>query len=207
MSVSLGKNGVVSASGEIGANLVPNQSQYNASSPYILTTTGKDGYKWLPASSFEVEPSTTYTYSVFCDGTCATKHASDGSEPGTFGMWLYLCNTGNESKSASGGYDTPVCFNSSTYNHVQQGQRHSWIYTTSATQQYMSIRLNNYGDGTNPVTREYWGFKVEKGNILTAWIPNVNDEDYVGNTSGFNEQSSIAQITKSYINAPDFMEI
>ena len=205
MSVQVLKTGIVNASGEIGANLVPNYGSYIESSPYVLTTTKVDGYKWLPNSNFEIKPSTTYVYSVYCDGTLATKHASDGSEPGTFAVWLYLCYDGNESKSASGGYDSAVIFTSSNSSHIQIGNRHIWTYTTAATHRYMSLRLNNYGAGT--VTHNYWGFKVEKGTIPTDWIPNINDEDFVGNTSGFNEQSGNAQITKGYINATEFIEI
>lgn len=205
MSVQIVKTGIVNTSGEINPNLLPNQGKYNAANPYILTTEVIDGYRWLPNSNFVIEPSTTYTYSVYCDGVCSPKHATDGSEPQKFAMWLYLCND-DASKAASGGFDSAICFHSENYNHVQQGQRHSWVYTTASTHHYMSVRFNNYGDGTNPVTRKYWNIKIEKGNTLTAWNPNVNDAEYVGNTSGFNETSTITQITKGYVMAPDFME-
>ena len=164
------------------ANLVPNQANFTSVTPKTLTTTNTDGNSWLSGSAFEVTPSTTYTFSVCCDGQIATKHATDGSEPGTFSMWLYLCNDGTTKNWQGGGYDSPICFTSSNYNHKQVGNRHIWQYTTTSTQRYMSIRLNNYGPGT--VTNHYWEFKIEKGSIFTPYIPNVNESQY--NAMGYN---------------------
>ena len=69
-------------------------------------------------------------------------------------------------------------------------------------------RINIYAypsSNTNQSSMNW--IKLESGTIPTDWIPNINDEDFVGNTSGFNEQSGNAQITKGYINATDFIEI
>lgn len=166
-------------------NLVPNQAQFTSVNPKTLTTTATDGNSWLSGSAFEVTPSTTYTFSVCCDGQIATKHATDGSEPGTFSMWLYLCNDGTTKNWQGGAYDSPICFTSSNYNHKQVGNRHIWQYTTTSTQRYMSIRLNNYGPGT--VTNHYWEFKIEKGSIFTPYIPNANESQY--NAMGYNDNT------------------
>lgn len=167
------------------ANLVPGQAKFTSVSPKVLTTTNTDGNSWLSGSAFEVKPSTTYTYSVCCDGQIATKHATDGSEPGTFSMWLYLCNDGTTKNWQGGAYDSPVCFTSSNYNHKQVGNRHIWQYTTTSTQRYMSIRLNNYGPGT--VTNNYWGFKIEESPKFTPYLPNMNESEY--NAMGYNNNT------------------
>ena len=209
--VNVTKQGTIVASGgDINPNLVPNQGLFTKQNPKVYTTTNADGYGWLSASNFEVKPSTTYTYSVYCDGVLSATHGSSGNI-GKFTVWLYICNTGNASKSASGSYDTPICFTSGNYNHVQIGQRHIWQYTTSANQQYFSIRLNNYGDGTNPVTNRFWGFKIEEGSIATPWIPNVNDSNYAGSTCGFFESPSTPPLTtptigKGYAEVQEFIE-
>ena len=175
-------------------NLVPNQGIYTQNNPYILTTNRIDGYKWLPNSYFEVEPSTTYTFSVYCDAECSPKHATDGSEPNKFSMYLYLCNDGHESKASTGGYDSVVNCNSTNNNYKNFGQRHCWTYTTTSTQKYMSIRMNNYGAGTETITHKYWYFKVEKGDKLTTYIPNINDELY----SKLNYNSNIIYDSSGY---------
>lgn len=162
----------------IQPNLIPNQGQYTESNPYILTTTVNDGNRWLQNSAFEVKPSTTYTYSVCCDGEIASSHL--GAQ-GTFSMWLYLCNDGTSKNWQSGQYDAARLFLSNNNNHKQIGNRHIWTYTTTANEKYMSIRMNNYGTGG--VTHNYWNFKVEEGNVCTLWLPNVNDSQY--NESNF----------------------
>lgn len=205
MSVNISQQGIASASGQVNPNLVPNQGLFTKENPYILTTTSNDGYRWLSGSNFEVKPSTTYMYSVYCDGELASAHT--GAQ-GTFSMWLYLCNDGNASKSASGSYDSAVNFNSGNYSHVQIGNRHIWKYTTTASQRYMSIRLNNYGTGG--VTHKYWGFKIEEGTVATPWIPNVNDTNYVGDICGFTESLSLTSeqvsIGENCITATEFIE-
>lgn len=167
------------------SNLVPSQAKYTFASPRVLTTTATDGNSWLSGSAFEIKPSTTYTFSVCCDGQIATKHATDGSEPGTFSMWLYLCNDGTTKNWQSGAYDSPICFTSSNYNHMQVGNRHIWQYTTTATQRYMSIRLNNYGPGT--VTNRYWEFKIEESPKFTPYLPNVSETEYT--SMGYNDNT------------------
>ena len=49
--------------------------------------------------------------------------------------------------------------------------------------------------------------KLENGEIPTLWIPNVNDDIYVG-SSGFIENNDICKIQKQgYIQSPEFIEI
>ena len=183
-------------------NLVPNYGAYNSKEhAYAYTTNKVDGYLFLAGSHFICEPSTTYTFSVCCDGTLASGHgASANPSVKSFTMWLYLCNSDTTKDYINGGYDSPVNFTSNNYSHQQIGDKHIWKYTTTATQTHMSVRINNYSNGTDNVTIKYWQLKIEKGSINTPWCPNVNDSQYNGygynstrefDTSGFNRYGAV----------------
>lgn len=162
-------------------NLVPNQGKYySESTAYVRTSASKDGNAWLSGSHFIVEPSTTYTFSVCSDGNLAPSHDTSGKDPSLklFTMWLYLCNSDTTKNPDAGGYDNPVCFTSANYNHQQIGNRHIWQYTTKSTETHMSVRVNNYSDGTNNLTIKYWQIKIEKSNAASPWCPNSTDALY-----------------------------
>lgn len=122
-------------------NLVPNYGNYSSeSSAYAYTTNKVDGWYFLAGSHFICEPSTTYTFSVCCDGTLASGHGTSANPSvKSFTMWLYLCNSDTTKDYNNGGYDSPVNFNSSNYSHQQIGNKHIWKYTTTATQTHMSV--------------------------------------------------------------------
>ena len=162
-------------------NLLPNRGQYySESTAYSWTSSAKDGCTWLTGSHFIVEPSTTYTFSVCSDGNLAPSHDTSGKDPSLklFTMWLYLCNSDTTKTPSGGGYDNPVCFTSANYNHQQIGNRHIWQYTTRSTETHMSVRVNNYSNGTDSLTIKYWQIKIEKGDKATPWCPNENDASY-----------------------------
>lgn len=162
-------------------NLVPNQGKYySESTAYVRTSASKDGNAWLSGSHFIVEPSTTYTFSVCSDGNLAPSHDTSGKDPSLklFTMCLYLCNSDTTKNPDAGGYDNPVCFTSANYNHQQIGNRHIWQYTTKSTETHMSVRVNNYSDGTNNLTIKYWQIKIEKSNAASPWCPNSTDALY-----------------------------
>ena len=183
-------------------NLVPNQGSYGSeSTAYTYTSASKDGYKWLTGSHFIVEPSTTYTISICCDGNLASSHNTSGTDPAlkAFTIFLYLCNNDTTKNYNNGQYDTAVNLNSSNYNHQQIGNRHIWNYTTTSKQTHMSVRINNYSNGTDSLTIKYWQIKVEKGEKATSWLPNSSDPIYTAlgyddttiyDCSGYNHHGS-----------------
>ena len=206
------KNGIIKASGSnVNANLVPNQGIYSSEvNAYTWTSKSVDGNRWVTNSHFIVEPSTTYTFSVCSDGNLATSHNTSGTDPSlkAFTMWLYLCNSDTTKNPDAGGYDNPVCFTSTNYNHKQFGNKHVWQYTTKSTETHMSIRVNNYSNGTDNLTIKYWQFKVEKGSINTPWNLNSSDEYYNNTTCGFNEaRPTNAMISADWISASELNEV
>ena len=162
-------------------NLIPNQGEYTVNSPFVWSSNKIDGSKWIPNSAFEIKPSTTYTFSLCCDGNLQTKHLpkpEPSPEEKAFTAYLYLSNNGTTKSWQTGQYDTTINLNSSNFSHKQIGQRHIWTFTTSSTQRYISIRVNNYSNGTDTLTLNYWNFKLEEGNKETSWCPNSTDSIY-----------------------------
>lgn len=212
MSTNITKSGILIADGSgIGENLVPNYGAYNTEeNAYVWTTNRTDGYHWLSGSAFEVEPSTTYVYSVCSDGTLSNQHGKPTSDISQkyFSMWLYISNDGTTKNWQAGQYDRAQNFNSSNFSHVQEGNRHFWFYTTSATERYMSIRLNTYSDGETDISVKFWNLKFEKGSVPTPWLPNVNDDLYASSEIGFDEGSfgDNARIASGYMQAREFYE-
>jgi hypothetical protein len=187
MSVSLGKNGVVSASGEIGANILcgsyitltqTTDGSSNASYTIPDTSMITAGTKLVTSVDIEL-----YNVESMSRIGCEPSFTIDGSTR-YFGVW--------------------------TTDITDRKQRiyNTWTATGSPTAVgqhgiYIQKVVFKAGGGYIKVSNP----KFEVGTVPTDWCPNINDDYYVGNTSGFNEQSNIAQITKGYINAPDFMEI
>jgi len=162
-------------------NLIPNQGEYTVNNPFVWSSNKIDGGKWMPNSAFEIKPSTTYTFSLYCDGNLQTKHPpkpEPSPEEKAFTVWLYLSNDGTTKSWQTGQYDTPINLNSSNFLHKQIGQKHIWTFTTSSTQRYVSIRVNNYSNDIDTLTLNYWNFKVEEGDKSTPWCPNSTDSIY-----------------------------
>lgn len=186
MSVSLGKNGVVSASGEIGANLLADSyivlkqtTSGNTSMNYTVPDLSKitNGVKLTVSCDIELY-NVTGLSRIGCEPSF-----SNGSKQVYIGVWTSDKTTRKERISQTWTMDG---------NAVSVGQRGIYI-------QGASFDTGGYIIVSNP--------KLEINDHPTDWCPNINDDYYVGNTSGFNEQSNIAQITKGCINAPDFIEI
>lgn len=162
-------------------NLIPNQGEYTVNNPFVWSSNKADGAKWVPNSAFEIKSSTTYTLSLCCDGNLQTKHIATrkpSPEEKAFTVWLYLSNDGTTKSWQTGQYDIPINLNSSNFSYKQIGQKHIWTFTTSSTQRYISIRVNNYSNDIDTLTLNYWNFKVEEGDKSTSWCPNSTDSIY-----------------------------
>lgn len=162
-------------------NLIPNQGEYTVNSPFVWSSNKIDGSKWIPNSAFEIKPSTTYTFSLCCDGNLQTQHLpkpEPSPEEKAFTVYLYLSNDGTTKAWQTGQYNIAMNLNSSNFSYRQIGQKHIWTFTTSSTQRYISIRVNNYSNGTDTLTLNYWNFKLEEGDKSTSWCPNPTDAIY-----------------------------
>lgn len=206
MGTSIKKTGILLADGGgVGENLC--RVTYTEENPLVWTSPRQDGVYWIPNSYFEVKPSTTYMYSVCCDGTLKYSHGTTNEpEKRYYTVWLYICNDGTTKNWQAGQYDTPVNFNSTNYGHVQIGNRHIWTYTTTATQRYMSVRVNNYSDGETNLTLKYWDIKIEEASAASPFTFSTDSTIYTG-THAFFEGYNPASIGDGYASANEFYEI
>ena len=189
MSVSIRKTGIVLASGDIGANLLKSELK-------------------------------SYTPTAYC--ACQINLSENMIANTTYTVQLWNVNVSHTGKTAAdlgidiywGGGNMRMAYWHGT-SYFTSGHADYLIATFTVTSSQASSSdaanawFNVYNSslwvsGTMNLTIGKW--KIEKGSIPTDWIPNVNDADFVGNNSGFNEASDIAQITKGYVNAPDFQE-
>lgn len=186
MSVQVVKTGIVNASGEIGANLLKGSN--------IVLTQTTDGWSSMEYTIPDISMLTTGTQlviSVDIELYNVESMNRIGCEPSFtrsgvtdyVGVWTSDVTDRKER-----------IFSVRTLSGVPTGVGQRGIYI----QNVVFKSGGGYIKVSNP--------KLELGSAPTVWCPNVADDEYVGNTSGFNEASTIAQITKGYVTAPDFME-
>lgn len=218
MSVSIRKTGIVQASGEIGANLLPNSyiMPYGAANPSTGT--------WRSAGSSTMTKSRVLIQNgMYGFQNVGVQTANDGScygidnfpfEANTnyiISMWARI-TSGTEGYAGYNIYSATDVGGS--YTKIDKQYRvtplttkwtRCWyeFKTNSATTRNIYIGITT---GETDVITQMCLVKIEKGSTLSPWCPCAGDEDFVGNNSGFNEASDIAQITKGYVNAPDFQE-
>lgn len=164
-----------------GRNLLIGSFAYLSNSPWIVTTTNKDGYVFNDNiyTNFQVKTDEEYVIQAKTDGTWSSTHITTGQSSNLVTLWL-------------GGNDTPkghstnlkqVSFLTSGSNYLGNG-RWKWKVPSTFNNKYLVVRVNNYNeDGTTSVTHRFWDFKLEKGNKATDWSAAPEDAiSYVDET-------------------------
>ena len=222
MSVSIRKTGIVLASGDIGENLfwgsdfdpdvvsrITSSSTnwnvplriYNGSlslhtfsgmtDTILLSASANIGIAFgRLASDINLDPTADYTISCEAKCTKSGAHLDIGlSYYNTSDTWIWRGGTGSQNFTA-----------------VNTWQKFYRTFKPDADTQAINYCFTVVGTsgGTDSFSIRYC--KLEKGSVPTDWCPSPLDEYFVGGKSGFNEASDIAQITKGYVNAPDFVE-
>jgi hypothetical protein len=186
MSVQVSKTGIVNTSGEIGANLL-------GGSRITLkqTTDGNGRMDYTVPNLSKIKNGVKLTVSCDIELYNVTGMSRIGCEPSFYNgtSYVYIGVWTSDRTNRKERISNSVIMNGDAVSLSQ----HS-IYIQGVT-----LGEGGYIIVSNP--------KLEINDRPTAWCPNVADDEYVGNTSGFNEASAIAQITKGYVNAPDFIEI
>lgn len=190
MSVNITQQGIVNASGNVGANLLAGS--------YLTSKLETDGSKTMtytcPDRSL-LRAGTKVTVSVDIEIYNVSSMTRIGVEP---------------SFTSSGGI---MYIGAWTTDKTNRRQR---IYNT-VTLSYDAINLSQNGIYIQGVTFGSGGGyiilrnpKLEIGDHPTPWCPNVNDDMYVGTTCGFTELDnkfvSDFSLGDEYIHATEFIE-
>jgi len=170
----------LTAPGNANPNLLTWTQNYTEASPFVHTSSAKDGYKYLGNDSLiTVTPGKTYYVQVKCDGTLCDYHASGaGVVSDRFTLWFYIRNIGTS--KGIGSFDQTTCF-TSAYTGIlvndPDRQLYVWKWTAPSNAQDITLRTNSYSDGTTAVTLKFWDFKIEEG-TYTSYVPSKDSAQY-----------------------------
>lgn len=193
MGVNISKQGIISASGNVNPNLLPNTSIVEKQCTYP-SSSYKDWY-----IEYTIEPATgsIYILSFWAKSTVSGDIISS---------YFYSPNTTTSSVSSQGVTRTRVDgymdFTLST-----EWEFYWVIYTQSETtvkKRIICPRCFSSGTGTVSIRN----VKLEEGSIPTPWIAAETDTNFVGAKCGFTEYGiSPTKIHKECVEATEFIEI
>lgn len=196
--VSITKNGIMSASGEINENLLI------GSSDYVVNTLGfADGARReyvalnVGQSYMDVPSNTVVTISFDLEMRVKTV---DNANPQ---LTVYNSNNKGPKTFANKGIKwTNVSVGDTIKEHITMTvtiiDRENPTISYNVIEFYSTYGTNNYYKITN--------LKMELGNVPTPWCPNELDDIYTGNVNGFIESSDLSRISKEYIEGNNFYE-
>lgn len=219
MSVSFGKNGIVTTSGiEVGENLMPNSLQMQLGSSNASTGTWRTaGSNTMTRSRVQIDDITYGFQNV------GIQTANDGSCYGinsfpTNASTQYTISMDARLISGSGGFagfSIQKCtVNSGSYTNIDKNYyvtplstdwTRCWITFTTDTSTTRNIYIG-ITTGDIDVTTQMCRVKLELGSTPTPWIPNVNDYGDVPTLHGFAEQNTLMSVYEDYITTPEFIE-
>lgn len=220
MSVSIKKTGIVQASGEIGANVMPNSyiMPYGSANP--STGTWRNAGSSTMTKSRVLIANGMYGFQnvgiqTANDGSCygIDSFPTDANTDYVISMWARIVD-GTEGYAGYNVYQASDVGGS--YTKIDKNYRvtpltkewtRCWYHfkTNSATTRNFYIGITT---GDTSVTTQMCLIKLEKGIVPTPWTPCSTDTDFVSSTSGFNELfDGNASISRGYINSIDFIEI
>lgn len=233
MSVNIGKNGIVTASGvDVGENLARNSSLSNNLTLWghggagTLDFVKKDGYDCmhntgaLSTTAYASAPSTindtsdnSFTPYNGLTLTLSCDVLFENVVKGTTNYYVALYKSG---QTIDGVWRTPSIigksdFITSDYLDPTKLNGKGWQRV------WMAIQFGDYawksGYKFSLYARDYTGdtywknFKIELGSVATPWCPNETDDIYVGSTLGFTEAEDTPRIGKAgYIQTTEFIE-
>jgi hypothetical protein len=192
MSVNITRQGIINASGNIGANLLAGSYLTNK-----LETDGSKTVTYTCPDRSLLKAGTKVTVSVDIEVYNVASMRRIGVEP---------------SFTSSGG---TMYIGAWTTDKTNRRER---IYSTT-TLSYDAINLGQNGIYIQDITFNSGGYiilrnpKLEIGDHPTPWCPNINDDIYVGSKCGFSEldEKYISDFSiglkNEYIVATEFIEI
>lgn len=208
MSVSITKEGLVKASGEINPNLLSRYVAPGQGSPTSTSTAGRTQYYGdygiiIPAT----ENADTY-FRLFLKQqlTANAKYTISCNVSGLLDGSYYrfpLFAQGNTSMGVLQLDHNGLCTLTFTMTYGTQTAISAGSETIYICFMDDSVRALASGQGAITVTH----FKLEAGEIATPWCPYTNDPNYTGDICGFTEiDATQCSIGENCITATDFIE-
>ena len=196
MGVSISKQGIVKASGGVGANVVKNTSPNEIQYSYPASSYSD---RWS-ATTPEIASASQYTLSFYAKSTVSGDKVR--------AHW-YSPNTTTKAESNQGVTSTSSDGNI-TFTLSTQWEKYwvTWTQsTTTAVKHLVFPRMFSQASGgaTGVGTVSVKMVKLEAGNTPTAWIPNVADANYSEYT-GFFETLNCHIQKNGYVESTEFIE-
>lgn len=214
MSVSFGKNGIVTTSGiEVGENLIINSSGYNGINAWnisknnSLSVVDEHDMMCFKLTSTSSDSNRIYIYQ-------SLNSKLDITNLKTYTISFYYKAESSNNTSGVGAF-VRIANSSSMYND-RINSTSSLILDNNWHFKTLSGDLSSFnGTNVNNVTFFLFAYKasvlyamvkLEEGSISTPWIPNTADYGVVPTQHGFAEQDNLMKVYEDYITTTEFIE-
>ena len=216
MATNISKQGIAFADGQIGANLLlhTDTAAYGIGylGSYSSGTVAIDNTMiFNNKPTIKVQPSSSSTSSGAYTTYNGDKVVLASGVKYCYSAWVYTDVADTWGHTSLGHFQTYA--GSAAHNvtiHYQNKEipanQWTWVYqifTPTADCKFRSYHI--YFANTS---QTLWiaEVKLEQNDYPTLWVPNINDSNYVGSVSGFNEAPE-PKVTKGYFEANQFYEI
>lgn len=215
--MGISKQGVISMNGSPNPNLLPHTDTRAYGLGYMATYSSgtreiDNTVLFNGKPTIKIRPSSSSTSSGAKNLYNSSVILTNGQQY-CYSLWILSSDTDTWTHQSLGHFQT-----SSGTSHNMTGNvavltdipANTWTYVAQVfTPNKDNCKFYSYHIYFANTSQTIWisDVKLEEGGVPTAWIPNVNDDIYVG-TSGFIENNDICKIQKQgYIQSPEFIEI
>lgn len=135
----------------LNANIL--DKKYTEEDPFIAETTSTDGYQPTYQKAV-VTPGETYYITAKTDCEWSPSHDTEEARTGhKVTLWMYL----SKDWTAYEEYDDPVLLCKNNNYWIKDGL---WKITIPSDRNYVSMRVNQYSDGTTSITAKFWDIAI-----------------------------------------------
>jgi len=214
--MGISKQGVISMNGSPNPNLLPHTDTRAYGLGYMTTYSGTreidNTVLFNGKPTIKIKPSSSKT------GSGARNTYNDSvtlvnGKTYCYSLWILSTDSDTWESQSLGHYQTAT--SSALHNRNNQNfiiktvPTNTWTYVAQTFTTTADCKFYSYHIYFANTSQTIWisDVKLEEGNVPTLWIPNINDDIYVG-SSGFIENNDICKIQKQgYIQSPEFIEI
>ena len=217
MGTNISKQGVASASGNIGANLLlhTDTSVYGIGylGSYSSGTVAIDTTMIFNSKpTIKIKPSSSSTSSGASTSYNGDKVSLTSGVKYCYSAWVYTDVADTWESSSLGHFQTAT--SSAAHNRTINfsgvsvpANKWTWVYQIFTPTTNCVFRSYHIYFANTSQTLWISDVKLEQGEFPTLWCPNVNDSTFVGNTSGFNEVPNPSISKGNYFSANQFYEL